>query len=101
MKRLLSFLLLVRMIDGLAPASVAADPIAIGSNRELFLDNHVIEKISGDAQLAVDVACQGLPLPLDRVRICESFVELGLLEREGGGETNVDGHPRLWVPNGL
>ncbi len=53
MKRLLSFLLLVGMTGGLAPASVAADPIAIGSNRELFLDNHVIEKISGDAQLAL------------------------------------------------
>ncbi len=53
MKRLLSFLLLVGIINGLALASVAAEPIAIGSNRELFLDNHVIEKISGDAQLAL------------------------------------------------
>ena len=53
MKRLLSFLLQVGIINGLAVASVAAEPIAIGSNRELFLDNHVIEKISGDAQLAL------------------------------------------------
>ena len=36
MKRLLSFLLLVGMINGLALASVAAEPIAIGSNLSLI-----------------------------------------------------------------
>ena len=29
--------------------SVAAEPVDIGSHRELFVDDHVIEKIEGDS----------------------------------------------------
>jgi len=31
--------------------SMAAEPVDIGSRRELFVDDHVIEKIEGDARL--------------------------------------------------
>ena len=43
MKRLLGSLLLVGIIDGLGLVSLAAEPVVIGSDRELFLDHHVIE----------------------------------------------------------
>ena len=40
--------------------SMAAEPVDIGSHRELFVDDHVIEKIEGDARLELQQ-----PVPRD------------------------------------
>ena len=53
MKCLLTCLLMVGVVESVSLVSLAADPVDIGSHRELFVDNHVIEKISGDARLAL------------------------------------------------
>ena len=41
--------------------SMAAEPVDIGSRRELFVDDHVIEKIEGDVRL--DMTTYGVEPP--------------------------------------
>ena len=44
-------LTLIALCFGLPCAATAADPIEIGDRLELFVDNHVIDEITGDAKL--------------------------------------------------
>lgn len=51
MSNVLPVFLSVVLVCGAAPIAGAAEPIDIGSRLELFVDDHLIDKLSGDAQL--------------------------------------------------
>ena len=48
MNRILQVCLVLGCVNGLA---TAAEPVNIGSQRELFVDDHVVDKVEGDARL--------------------------------------------------
>jgi hypothetical protein len=51
MRYVASFLAAVSLVCGVAHVAGAAEPIDIGSRLELFVDDYLIDRLSGDAQL--------------------------------------------------